>query len=92
MERSQVKKTASVFSVLSSYKMMIFGLVLLTVLANGLNLLVPKLIAHSIDGYKDTYYGVMIAQKGGLTAEHNLSSFTLQQFEAFLRKYREKRK
>ena len=47
--------------------------------------------AHSIDGFKDTYYGVMIAQKGGLTAEHNLSSFTLQQFEAFLHKYRQKR-
>jgi len=46
--------------------------------------------AHSVDGYKDTYYGVMIAQKGGLTAHHNLSSFTLGQFEAFLGKYRSK--
>jgi len=46
--------------------------------------------AHSIDGYKDTYYGVMIAQKGGLTARHNLSSFTLPQFEEFLKKYKEK--
>ena len=48
--------------------------------------------AHSIEGFRDTYYGVMVAQKGGLTAQHNLSSFTLQQFEAFLTKYREKRK
>ncbi len=48
--------------------------------------------AHSIEGYKDTYYGVMVAQKGGLTAQHNLSSFTLQQFEAFLAQYRNKRK
>lgn len=48
--------------------------------------------AHSIEGYKDTYYGVMVAQKGGLTAQHNLSSFTLQQFEAFLEQYRNKRK
>ncbi len=47
--------------------------------------------AHAIEGYKDTYYGVMVAQKGGLTAKHNLSSFTLPQFEAFLKKYREKR-
>jgi DNA polymerase (family 10) len=46
--------------------------------------------AHSIEGYKDTYYGVMIAQKGGLTARHNLSSFTLTQFEEFLKKYKEK--
>jgi DNA polymerase (family 10) len=47
--------------------------------------------AHSIEGFRDTYYGVMVAQKGGLTAQHNLSSFTLQQFEAFLSRYREKR-
>ena len=47
--------------------------------------------AHSINGYKDTYYGVMAAQKGGLTAQGNLSSFTLAQFEEFLTKYRAKR-
>lgn len=47
--------------------------------------------AHSIEGYKDTYYGVMAAQKGGLTAQHNLSSYTLAQFEAFLEKYRIKK-
>jgi len=46
--------------------------------------------AHSVDGYNDTYYGVMIAQKGGLTARHNLSSFTLPQFEDFLKKYKAK--
>ncbi len=46
--------------------------------------------AHSIEGYKDTYYGVMIAQKGGLTPQHNLSSFTLTQFEDFLEKYKRK--
>ncbi len=47
--------------------------------------------AHSVEGYKDTYYGVMIAQKGGLTAQHNLSSFTLTQFEAFLDIQKKKR-
>jgi len=47
--------------------------------------------AHSVDGYKDTYYGVMIAQKGGLTSAHNLSSFSLAQFEDFLIKSRQKR-
>jgi DNA polymerase (family X) len=44
--------------------------------------------AHSIDGYKDTYYGVMVAQKGGLTAARNLSSFSLVELEAFLEKKR----
>lgn len=47
--------------------------------------------AHSIQGFRDIYYGVMTAQKGGLTANSNLSSFTLQQFEQFLKKYRQKR-
>lgn len=47
--------------------------------------------AHSIDGYRDTYYGVMVAQKGGLTATRNLSSFTREQLETFLEKQRRKR-
>ncbi|WP_276484358.1 DNA polymerase/3'-5' exonuclease PolX [Paraflavitalea pollutisoli] len=40
--------------------------------------------AHSIEGYDDCRYGVLAAQKGGLTADCNLSSYTLPQFEAFL--------
>jgi DNA polymerase (family 10) len=48
--------------------------------------------AHSTGGYKDVFYGVMAAQKGGLTAAHNLSSFSLAQFEAFVANSREKRK
>jgi DNA polymerase (family 10) len=47
--------------------------------------------AHSVHGYNDIYYGVMTAQKGGLTAKNNLSSFTLKEFETFLVKYREKK-
>lgn len=47
--------------------------------------------AHSIAGYDDTYYGVMVAQKGGLTAKQNLSSFTLAEFEQFLQRYNKKR-
>jgi DNA polymerase (family 10) len=42
--------------------------------------------AHSIEGYNDCRYGVLAAQKGGLTANRNLSSFTLAEFEAFLAK------
>ena len=47
--------------------------------------------AHSINGYKDVRYGALIAQKGGLTAQHNLSSFSLVQFEEFLSNNRKKR-
>jgi DNA polymerase (family X) len=42
--------------------------------------------AHTIAGFKDCYYGVLSAQKAGLTAANNLSSFTLVQLEAYLKK------
>jgi len=44
--------------------------------------------AHSIEGFDDVKYGVLAAQKGGLTKEQNLSSYTLQQFEDYLEKRR----
>lgn len=47
--------------------------------------------AHSLDGYNDIKYGVLAAQKGGLTKEQNLSSFTRQQFETFLLKRRQQK-
>lgn len=40
--------------------------------------------AHAIEGFKDIRYGVLAAQKAGLTAQHNLSSFNLAEFEQFL--------
>ncbi len=46
--------------------------------------------AHSVSGYRDIYYGVMIGQKGGLTKEGNLSSFSLAEFEDFLQQRRAK--
>jgi DNA polymerase (family 10) len=42
--------------------------------------------AHAISGYADTRYGVLVAQKAGLTAAQNLSSFNLAEFEQFLQK------
>ncbi|WP_018617068.1 DNA polymerase/3'-5' exonuclease PolX [Segetibacter koreensis] len=47
--------------------------------------------AHAVDAFGDIKYGVLAAQKGGLTSQQNLSSFTLQQFESFLQKQNEKR-
>ncbi len=44
--------------------------------------------AHSIAGYHDIHYGVLAAQKGGVTASHNLSSYTLQQMREFVNKRR----
>jgi len=40
--------------------------------------------AHALDGFDDVKYGVLAAQKGGLTKENNLSSFSLKKFEAWL--------
>ena len=41
--------------------------------------------AHNVDGYNDIRYGTLSAQKGGLKKENNLSSFSLSDFEAYLR-------
>lgn len=40
--------------------------------------------AHSLEGFNDVRYGVLAAQKGGLSKEQNLSSFSLKQFEEYL--------
>ena len=47
--------------------------------------------AHYLEGFNDIKYGVLVAQKGGLAKEQNLSSFTLQQFEEFLARTRLKK-
>lgn len=46
---------------------------------------------HSIAGFNDTYYGVLSAQKAGLPKEKNLSSFSLVEFEAWLKVQQTKR-
>lgn len=40
--------------------------------------------AHSIEGMQDILYGCLVAQKALLTTDNNLSSFSLNDFEAFL--------
>ncbi|MBU9936083.1 MAG: PHP domain-containing protein, partial [Ferruginibacter sp.] len=40
--------------------------------------------AHSIEGFSDTRYGVLAAQKAMVTKEQNLSSMGLAQFENFI--------
>ena len=48
--------------------------------------------AHALDGFDDIKYGVLAAQKGGLTKNQNLSSFNLKQFENFLSEIKKKKK
>ena len=40
--------------------------------------------AHFIEGFKDTRYGVLAAQKAMVTREQNLSSMGLVEFENFV--------
>ncbi len=41
--------------------------------------------AHALEGFDDVKYGVLAAQKGGMTVKSNLSSYSLSEFESFLR-------
>ncbi|MER3463622.1 MAG: histidinol-phosphatase [Chitinophagaceae bacterium] len=47
--------------------------------------------AHTVDEFGILKYGVLVAQKGGLTKERNLSSYSLSEFETFLKDQRKKR-
>jgi DNA polymerase (family 10) len=40
--------------------------------------------AHAIDGFEDYKYGVLVAQKAGLSAAQNLSSFSLAEMIEFI--------
>ena len=40
--------------------------------------------AHAIDGFEDCAYGILVAQKAGLTAAQNLSSFSLAEMMEFI--------
>lgn len=47
--------------------------------------------AHSTDGFNDCKYGVLAAQKAGLTSHQNLSSYNLQQMKTFIEMQKQKR-
>jgi DNA polymerase (family 10) len=47
--------------------------------------------AHSVDGFQHIKYGVLAAQKAGVIPSQNLSSFSLQEFESFLKMQHAKR-
>lgn len=47
--------------------------------------------AHAIEGYADCRYGVLVAQKAGLSKENNLSSYSLEAFTAFIAQQNRKR-
>lgn len=51
MHKSKAEKKPSIFSLLKPYKKLIALLVLFALISNGVNLLLPALIAHGIDTY-----------------------------------------
>jgi DNA polymerase (family 10) len=42
--------------------------------------------AHVLSGFDDIKYGVLVAQKAGLTAQQNLSSFSREELERFIKR------
>mgnify|MGYP003575362846 CR=1 FL=1 len=42
--------------------------------------------AHGLEEFDNIKYGVLVAQKGGLPKQYNLSSFSRDEFDAFLQK------
>jgi DNA polymerase (family 10) len=47
--------------------------------------------AHALEEFGYIKYGTLVAQKGGLTKNKNLSSFSLKDFEHFLQELRKKK-
>jgi len=48
--------------------------------------------AHELSGFDDIKYGVLAAQKAGLTKEQNLSSYSLIQFDKFITERKQSKK
>jgi DNA polymerase (family 10) len=47
--------------------------------------------AHSLDEFRYIKYGALVGQKGGLTKEHNLSSFSREAFENYLQQTKKRK-
>ena len=62
MEQGARKRSdkPNIFAVLKPYKLMIFGLISFALLSNAANLVIPKLISHSIDDFSK---GIFLYQK-----------------------------
>ena len=72
-----ITKKSSIFSILGSYKGMIIFLVIFALLSNGINLLIPKIIAQSIDNFN----------KGHLDISYMLREFCVAAILIFIFTY-----
>ena len=55
-EEAKAKKKPGIFSLLKPYKSIILLLILFTLLSNGINLWIPKIVADSIDAFTNGSY------------------------------------
>ncbi|WP_029277534.1 ABC transporter ATP-binding protein [Pedobacter borealis] len=58
MEKTKEAKKPSIFSLLGNYRGLIFMLILFALLSNGINLLLPKIIANGIDSYTNKTFNL----------------------------------
>ena len=56
-------RDAGIFGLLKPYRRLILLLLLLTLFGNGINLILPKIIANAIDAYPENYVLKSILQK-----------------------------
>jgi ATP-binding cassette subfamily B protein len=58
METNKKEKKASIFSLLKPYRPLVFLLIFLALLSNGINLLLPTIIANGIDAYTNGVFEI----------------------------------
>jgi ATP-binding cassette, subfamily B, bacterial len=68
-----------IFSLLKPYRGMIFLLLLLALLSNGINLLLPKIIAHGIDSFTRKEFNLPLTLREFLLASLSIFLFTYLQ-------------
>ncbi|WP_406827299.1 ABC transporter ATP-binding protein [Pedobacter sp. KACC 23697] len=58
MKKTKEAKKPGIFSLLGNYKGLVFMLILFALLSNGINLLLPKIIASGIDSYTNKTFNL----------------------------------
>lgn len=78
-------QSPSVFEVLKPYRLLIFLLVSLALLSNGVNLIIPQLISSAIDSVADTQFSIttVVVQFMGAS----LAIFVFQLLQGFMQTY-----
>lgn len=78
-KRSGESGKPNIFGVLKPYKLMIFGLIGFALLSNGVNLVIPKIISHSIDDFSKGSFSYQKVILEFLTASLIIFVFTFMQ-------------